>query len=184
MFTLYQYKLFRTKTQHGKHLKISKHFFSIYKLTVWLEVPGHSKYHQIHICSCSVAFDCEEHYLKTQDLPQIHFSKIKVQNREYIQQLLLHCINGRSLATLRFDRRAPSTILSMSMQGRSLGISSGGGGGARFSPTIQNFRLAAIFPRNFTKFGKFWGATAPPPAPRRLRPCNIIQTNIIAICTL
>ena len=29
-------------------------------------------------------------------------------------------------------------------------------GGARFSPTIQNFRQAAIFPRNFTKFGKFF----------------------------
>ena len=56
-------------------------------------------------------------------------------------------------------------------QGRSLGISSGGG--ARFSPTIQNFH-----PRNFTKFGKFCPPPPIPPPPAGYGPGNTYITQI------
>ena len=52
------------------------------------------------------------------------------------------------------------TSLYYSVQGRSLEISSGG---------KNFFDYTKVFPRNFTKFGKFWTAPLPPPL-RRLRP--------------
>ena len=73
-------------------------------------------------------------------------------------------------------RQSIVMLLSITKSARAfaaLGISSGGsgvGGGwrfsYRFSSTIHNFRLAAIFHRNFTTFGKFWGAIVPPPPPQ------------------
>ena len=51
--------------------------------------------------------------------------------------------------------------------------------GARCSPTIQNVRLSAIFPRNFTKFRKFWGATPPPPHPAGYGPACTPQMYLI-----
>ena len=46
-------------------------------------------------------------------------------------------------------------------------------GGRKIFVNYTKFRLAAIFPRNFTKFGKFRGGL-PPPSPRKLRPCTRI----------
>ena len=66
------------------------------------------------------------------------------------------------------------TTFELRVQGCSLGISSGG---ARFSPTIQNFRLAAIFPRNFTKFGKFDISKKFPPGACPPDPTSVLRSQ-------